>query len=85
MECFLLSGGTGVTGTKQAFYYARVTDDMKVSAGGGNVDEGEMIEVVEISVAESLTFAMDQSIEKPVGLIFAFLWYHQYKAPKSIS
>jgi hypothetical protein len=27
---------------------------------------------------------MDQSKEKPVGMIFAILWYHQNKASKQL-
>jgi UDP-sugar diphosphatase len=73
-----------VTGTKQAFYYAQVTNEMRVTAGGSNVEEGEMIEVVEIPVKDSMQFAMDQSKEKPVGMIFAILWYHQNKASKQL-
>ena len=48
---------------------------MRVGQGGGNPDEGELIEVVEIPVNEILAFVMDESIEKPVGLLFGVTWY----------
>lgn len=63
-------------------YYAQVTDEMRVSSGGGNPEEGEMIEVVEIPVASSMEWVLDQNIEKPVGLVFAVMWYFACKAPK---
>merc|ERR1711935_123758 len=39
-------------GTRKTIYYVEVTDDQKVSNGGGLEEEGEMIEVIEMSVDE---------------------------------
>ena len=78
----LYRGGVGVSGSHQSMFYVRVTDDMKTGAGGGNPDEGEFIEVVEMPVSESLKFAMDETLKKPVGMMFALLWYKQFKAQK---
>ena len=77
--------GVGVSGTKQGLYYARVTDAMKTGPGGGNVHEGEMIDVVEVSVAQSVQFALDQNKEKPVGMLFAIMWYSACKAKETAS
>lgn len=48
---------------------------MKVGEGGGNASEGEMIEVIEIPVSETLAFVMDETVETPVGLLFGVMWY----------
>ena len=60
-------------------YYVQVTDDMRKTKGGGCPDEGEFIEVVEVPVKDSLQFAWDDSKEKPVVMVFALLWFHQFK------
>merc|ERR1739848_152445 len=45
-------GSIGTGGAKMALFYAEVSDSDRVSSGGGVASEGEMIEVVELSVAE---------------------------------
>ena len=60
-------------------FFAEVTDDMRVSVGGGVAEEGEMIDVVDIPVSEAMKFAMDDNVNKPVGLMFAVLWFFQNK------
>ena len=64
-------------------FYAPVTDDMKVGQGGGNSEEGELLETVEVPVSESMNFVLDHTIKRPVGLIFAVMWYHQFKGHSS--
>ena len=71
----------GISGTVQTLYYAEVTDDMRVSAGGGLVEEGELIEVFELPLQSAQTFVWDQSDLKPAQLIFAFMWFFQTKRP----
>ncbi len=63
----------GFAGSKQTLYYAEVTEEMKVSEGGGVADEE--IEVITLSMKESKAFIYDESIAKSPGLIFAFMWY----------
>jgi hypothetical protein len=38
---------------------------MRVSKGGGLVEEGEMIDVVDIPVSEAMKFVMDDNVNKP--------------------
>lgn len=57
-------------------YYAPVTDSMKVGPGGGNASEGEFIELVEVPVKDSLQFVMNDSLDRPSGMIQAVLWFH---------
>lgn len=69
--------GVGTSGAYQDMFYVAVTDEMKVSAGGGNTHEGELIDVVEIPVTEGRKFIMDETFNKPVGVMFAMLWFYQ--------
>nr|XP_060610449.1 uridine diphosphate glucose pyrophosphatase NUDT14 [Anolis sagrei ordinatus] len=74
--------GVGVTGSKQTLYYAEVTDEMKASEGGGQPEEGELIEVVEIPLQDSMNFAFDETFPKTMGVIFSFMWFRTNIAPK---
>ncbi|KAK6998058.1 uridine diphosphate glucose pyrophosphatase [Biomphalaria glabrata] len=67
--------GVGTTGGLLHLYYAEVTDDMKVGAGGGLITEGEMISVVEMSVDEGRKLMFDETVNRVHGLIFAIYWF----------
>lgn len=71
--------GVGTSAAYQDMFYVEVTDDMKVSAGGGNQHEGELIEIVEIPLSESRTFMMDESKTKHVAVMFALMWFYENK------
>ncbi|KAJ7345252.1 hypothetical protein JRQ81_001202 [Phrynocephalus forsythii] len=73
--------GVGVTGSKQTMFYAEVTDEMKASEGGGQPEEGELIEVVEIPLKDSMEFAFNESLPKTMGVIFSFMWFQTNIAP----
>lgn len=60
-------------------FYVGVTDSMRTGQGGGNPEEGEMIEIVEISVKESMNLLTDETKEKSVGLLFSLIWFQKYK------
>ncbi|NWX35402.1 NUD14 pyrophosphatase, partial [Notiomystis cincta] len=74
--------GVGVTGSSQTLFYAEVNDQMRTSGGGGQPEEGELIEVVEIPLGESMKFAYDETFPKTMGVIFSFTWFHNNIAPK---
>ncbi|XP_077367485.1 uridine diphosphate glucose pyrophosphatase NUDT14 [Festucalex cinctus] len=74
--------GVGVTGSKQTMFYAEVSDDNCVSAGGGEPREGELIEVVKVPLHEAMTFAYNERIPKTMGVIFSFMWFHNNMSPK---
>ena len=63
----------GFAGSKQMLYYAEVDESMKVSAGGGVA--GELIEVVDLPIADAKALIYDETIAKTPGLMFAFMWY----------
>lgn len=75
--------GVGSTGAEQTIFYAEVTDAMILEgAGGGNLFEGERIEVFYLPLEKSREFVFDESKEKPPGLLFAFMWYFdKFKVP----
>lgn len=67
----------GFAGSQQTLYYAEIDDSMKVSEGGG-VD-GEMIEVIELTVEEAKAFIYNEEIAKTPGLMFAFMWFFEQR------
>ncbi|KAG7167916.1 Uridine diphosphate glucose pyrophosphatase NUDT14-like [Homarus americanus] len=67
---------------EETMFYVEVTDSMKVSDGGGVAEEGEMIEVVELSMAELQVFIKQSEVNCPGGLLFGLMWFLQHKAPK---
>lgn len=58
-----------------------MTDDMLESHGGGILSEGEKIEVVHLPVEEGLALVFDQDKPRSPGLLFAIMWFQQYKQP----
>lgn len=67
----------GISGDKQTLYYAEVTDDMKVSEGGG-VDQ-ELIEVVELSLEEGRRVLESESSVVPGEFLYGLLWFFTHK------
>uniref|UniRef100_A0A8B9GCS4 Uridine diphosphate glucose pyrophosphatase NUDT14 n=1 Tax=Amazona collaria TaxID=241587 RepID=A0A8B9GCS4_9PSIT len=74
--------GVGVTGSSQTLFYAEVTDQMRTGEGGGQAEEGELIEVVEIPLEDSMKFAYNETLQKTMGVIFSFTWFQDNIAPK---
>ena len=74
-------GGVGTTGAMNHMFYAEVTDEMKVGPGGGLVDEGELIEVVEYSIDDARKLLTDESINKVHSFLFALYWFFDQILP----
>lgn len=72
----------GHTGSKQTMFYCEVTDDMMVHKGGGNEYEGELIEVVDVSLEDGMKLAMNGEAARSTGLCFAVIWFEHFKKPK---
>ncbi|XP_076048526.1 uridine diphosphate glucose pyrophosphatase NUDT14-like [Oratosquilla oratoria] len=77
--------GVGVSGDRQTMFYVEVTDAMKVSQGGGLASEGEMIDVVEMTLEAAHKYLEEPEVNSPGGFLFALLWFFQNKAPKQNS
>ncbi|XP_045172308.2 uridine diphosphate glucose pyrophosphatase NUDT14-like [Mercenaria mercenaria] len=76
--------GVGTSAAYQDMFYVEVTDEMKVSPGGGNQHEGELIDIVEIPLSEGRTFMMDESKPKHVGVMFAIMWFYENIQSKKV-
>merc|ERR1712071_707715 len=73
--------GVGISGDLQTMYYAEVEEDMRVSKGGGNPDEGEEIELIEMTIQEVEAYLLQKSVSSPAALLFALQWFLNKKAP----
>ncbi|KAH9524338.1 Nudix hydrolase 14, chloroplastic [Bulinus truncatus] len=67
--------GSGITASEVTIYYAEVTDDQKVGRGGGLAEEGELIEVAEVTVDQARDLICDESVNREAGLLFALQWF----------
>lgn len=52
---------------------------MKVSEGGGNRDEGEYIEIIEMGLPEAKSLIFNESLPRPLSLIFSLMWFFDHK------
>ncbi|KAJ8972289.1 hypothetical protein NQ314_000247 [Rhamnusium bicolor] len=65
--------GVGTSGSLQTAFYCEVTDDMKVSGGGG-VDD-EIIDVVEMTVDEIKKYVSQNNIKSPPSFMYGIYWF----------
>jgi UDP-sugar diphosphatase len=68
-------GAVGLMGSLHTIFYCEVNKAMKVGPGGGNANEGEIIELFELPKDKIREFIDDESSPKPPGLLFALLWF----------
>jgi UDP-sugar diphosphatase len=69
-------GELGIACNIHTLFYAEVTDAMMVSgAGGGNIHEGEEIQLFYLPVGELRSFMYNEDIPKESSLLFALLWW----------
>ena len=74
------SSGVGISGDVQTLYYAEVSEDLRVNSGGGNAEEGEEIELVEMSIQEVEDYLSQPSVSSPGSFLFALQWFLSKKA-----
>uniref|UniRef100_A0A0K2UB50 Nudix hydrolase domain-containing protein n=1 Tax=Lepeophtheirus salmonis TaxID=72036 RepID=A0A0K2UB50_LEPSM len=68
----------GLLGNTTTLFYSRVTEKDRVSKGGGRSDEGEMIDVVEISLSEVKDYiesAKVTPVRTTTILLFGYYWF----------
>ena len=69
-------GDLGTACNVRTLFYAEVTDEMMVpGAGGGNLHEGEQIELFYLPVDDVRSFMYDESVAKESSLILALSWW----------
>lgn len=82
LECITsYNSSVGHAGSHQTLFYCEVTDAMRTKQGGGNYSEGEEIEVVHLPLKEGVALVFDQDKPRSSGLLFALMWFEQYKKP----
>ena len=57
-----------------SLFYAEVTDQDRVSSGGGIATEGEMIEVVEMTVEEIRDYLAGNDLNSPTFTLYGLMW-----------
>ncbi len=68
----------------QSICFWQLWDNSKnenIILGGGLVDEGEVIEVVELSIPEAREYAEAVDNISPAGFSFGLVWFFMKKAP----
>lgn len=70
----------GIGGERTTFFYAEVTDDMKVGQGGGVEEEGELIEVVELSLDEVKDLMKQTTLNTTPPTLYGITWFLMNKA-----
>ena len=66
----------GIGGERLTLFYAEVTDEMKVEgAGGGLAEEGELIEVVEMSIEEVENFVKKTDVVTTPHTLYGIMWF----------
>ncbi|KAL0102677.1 hypothetical protein PUN28_018173 [Cardiocondyla obscurior] len=60
---------------KQTLFYVEVTDDMQIHPGGGDEAEGELIEVVELSVPELKDYIRSKKVQSPSSFLYGVSWF----------
>ncbi|CAK9814034.1 Uridine diphosphate glucose pyrophosphatase NUDT14 [Anthophora quadrimaculata] len=60
---------------KHTLYYAEVTDEMHIHPGGGAASEGELIEVVELSIPEVKKYINSEEVQSPSCFLYGVSWF----------
>lgn len=79
-----LVSNVGTGGDRLNIFYVEVADADRVSAGGGNPEEGELIEVVERSYDEIRSYVTQDEVLSPPGFMFTVYWFFMHKLKQTI-
>nr|XP_033192718.1 uridine diphosphate glucose pyrophosphatase NUDT14-like [Bombus vancouverensis nearcticus] len=60
---------------KHTLFYVEVTDEMHTHPGGGAASEGELIEVVELSIPEVKEYINSKEVQSPPCLLYGVTWF----------
>ncbi|KAJ8679062.1 hypothetical protein QAD02_014849 [Eretmocerus hayati] len=61
--------------TKQTLFYVEVTDEMNIHSGGGADAEGELIEIVEMSIDEVKNYINCDEVQSPPCFLNGVSWF----------
>ena len=56
-------------------FYTEVNDQMRVSNGGGLEDEGELIEVIEMSPTKVESYIRQDCVRSPMFTMYGLTWF----------
>jgi len=62
-------------GCTQNLYFAEIDDSMKVTEGGGNWKEGEVIENVFLTLGEVRELLLQDEVPTASGMLYALTWF----------
>ncbi|RZF36393.1 hypothetical protein LSTR_LSTR002989 [Laodelphax striatellus] len=82
LEKILTCRQGALNGNFQTMYYTEVTDSMKTGKGGGNESEGELIEVVELTLDEAQKCLKSDDLRSGPSFLFGLMWFFHNKASK---
>ena len=71
--------GVGSSVGTQTLFSVEVVDTDRMGEGGGLLEEGEMINVVEMTVKEVEEYLAKETVNSPVGFLYGVTWYLQNK------
>ena len=80
IQTFRSSIGTG--GQNMTLFYAEVSEEDRVSAGGGLPQEGELIEVVELPLDQIKQFLGQSCVNSPSFTLYGLQWFLANKNSK---
>lgn len=73
---FFFRSALGSSGSVMTFFYTEVTDQMKISEGGGLANEGEDIEVVEYTIPEIRDIVTRSKVlNGSSSFLFGIMWF----------
>uniref|UniRef100_A0AC35FB58 Nudix hydrolase domain-containing protein n=1 Tax=Panagrolaimus sp. PS1159 TaxID=55785 RepID=A0AC35FB58_9BILA len=70
-----LISSISVSGSQQNLYYAEIDDSMKISEGGGNSNEGEIIEKIYMTIEEARAYIEKESVDSPPACLYGIKWF----------
>ncbi|XP_011496306.1 PREDICTED: uridine diphosphate glucose pyrophosphatase-like [Ceratosolen solmsi marchali] len=65
----------GCAVSKQTLFYVEVTDEMNIHPGGGLESEGELIEIIEMSVEEVRNYINSEEVQSPASFLNGVSWF----------
>ena len=75
----MVHSSLSIFGERMVIFYAEVTDSMRAGSGGGLAEEGELIEVVDLSVAEVKGMLAEPEVNASAVTLYGLMWFLKHK------